>query len=393
MVLDEDTGYVFYSKNSTEQIRPASTTKILTAIIVLERLDLSTEITVGSEIDGLPAGSSLMGVVKGEVVTVEQLLYGLMLRSGNDAAVVLAKAVAESIDGFAELMNEKAEEIGMANSHFVNPNGLDNDEHYTTVEDMALLTRYALKNYPELKSICSAKTYIMSATNKSEQREIHNTNKLIYNATEEEDEKYLYANATGLKTGSTKLAGGCLVSTATEGSQNLIALVFGDMSKSADGKSTGIDRWKISTTLLDFGFDNYENLDMASALADVDMSVQVEGAADVDAEGGQLKCTPVIGDEAIVTVAQGITETGATEITAEVTPAPGLTAPIKKGDIVGSAVYSLGDTVIYRGDVAASRDVMSQDEYDKQREAGLITPIDTAAPDDKSLIESAQETG
>jgi len=392
MVLDEDTGQIFYAKNATEQIRPASTTKILTSIIVLERLDLNTEVTVTAAGANVAAGSSVMGVVEGEVLTVEQLLYGLMLKSGNDAAVVLALEVGGSIEGFAQLMNEKAAEIGMVNSHFVNPHGLDNDEHYTTVEDMALLTRYALTNYPELKTICGAKSYSIPATNKSEARLLTTTNKLLY-VPEGADSSTLYSGATGLKTGTTPKAGGCLVATATKGNQNLIALVYGDMSKSEDGNTTGVNRYALARKLFNYGFDNFENIDMGAALAGVDMSVQVAGAAKLDAEGGLLKCTAAIGEEAVVTVAQSIIDSGISEITAEVTPTPGLTAPVKTGDVVGTAVYMMGDTVIYRGDVVATRDVLSQAEYDRQVEAGLITPIDPDDHEGLTSIEAAKNTG
>lgn len=393
MLLDEDTGYVFYSKNPTQQIRPASTTKILTAVIVMERLDMNTEITVGSQINNLSKGSSLMGLVEGEVVTVEQLMYGLMLKSGNDAAVVLACEIGGSIDGFAEYMNQKAAEIGMVNSHFVNPHGLDNDEHYTTVEDMALLTRYALTNYPQIKEFGGTRRYVMPATNKQGEREFTNTNKFLYNKSDADDDKYLYGSATGLKTGTTPKAGGCLVATATKGSQNLIALVYADFSKSSDGNTTGIKRYDIARKLFDYGFDNYENLDIGALLSDVEITLEVTGAATLDPSGGILKCTPIVDENSVITVEQGVTDVSAGEITTEVTPNPGLTAPIKEGDIVGTAVYKLGDIVIYRGDIQAAYRIRSQQEYDADIAAGLITPIEKEEKEEKTTLDTAKDTG
>lgn len=219
---------------------PASTTKILTALIAIERLPLDKKVIVQKYAEGVE-GSSIY-LKEGDEITVEDLLYGLMLRSGNDAAVTLAIEVAGSVEAFADIMNERAKEIGARNSHFVNPHGLHDDNHYTTAYDLALVCAKAYENDVFLRI---ANTKQRKITVGGEDRYIANKNKLLK----------LFDGANGVKTGYTKKSGRCLVGGAKRGDMQLITVVLnhGDM-------------WNDTVRMLNFGFDNYEMIPLDKAM-------------------------------------------------------------------------------------------------------------------------------
>ena len=215
ILMDEDSGRVIYDVQAHEKSRIASITKIMTAILAIESGELDEMVTVSSNAFGTE-GSSLF-LKEGQKIKLEDLVYGLMLRSGNDAAVAIAEKVGGSVDGFVWLMNQKAEEIGMEDTHFSNPHGLDNKEnHYSTAYDMALLTRYAMQNETYVKI---SGTKIHRAPNSMENWDYvwRNKNKLL---------TQLYEYTTGGKTGYTKLAKRTLVTTATKDGHGLIAVTL-----------------------------------------------------------------------------------------------------------------------------------------------------------------------
>ncbi|MCH5163022.1 MAG: D-alanyl-D-alanine carboxypeptidase [Clostridiales bacterium] len=230
-VVDGDTGELIFADNCDLKRPPASTTKICTAITVIENcstLDLPMPIpcaAVGVE------GSSLY-LQKGEMLTVRDLLYGLMLQSGNDCAVALAIITGGSVDGFVKMMNETAKKAGAVNTHFVNPHGLHHDEHYTTARDLCAISYYAMKN--ELfREIVSSKRHRMPYGGRDYDRNFPNKNKMLFN----------YPGGNGIKTGYTKKAGRCLVSSATRDGKTYICAVLncGNM-------------WEESARLLDMAF-------------------------------------------------------------------------------------------------------------------------------------------
>ena len=215
ILIDEKSGRVLYDVRAHEKSKIASITKIMTAILAIESGELDETVTVSANAFGTE-GSSLF-LKEGEKIKLEDLVYGLMLRSGNDAAVAIAEKVGGSLDGFVWLMNQKAEEVGMKNTHFSNPHGLDNTEnHYSTAYDMALLTRYAMQNETYVKI---AGTKVHRAPNSTENWDYvwRNKNKLL---------TQLYEYTTGGKTGYTKLAKRTLVSTATKNEHDLIAVTL-----------------------------------------------------------------------------------------------------------------------------------------------------------------------
>ena len=170
IMIDMKTGKVIYNKNADTKLYPASTTKILTAIIALEKCeDLSTVVTAShAAIDPITLEDSHMGILVGEQLTLEQLIYGMLVYSANDAANVLAIHIAGSLDAFAQMMNEKAQSLGASNSHFMNPHGFHDDEHYTTASDLAVIARYAMGN-EKFREIVKTARYIIEPTNKYEE--------------------------------------------------------------------------------------------------------------------------------------------------------------------------------------------------------------------------------
>ena len=227
IVLDANTGRVLYEKDANSRSLVASTTKIMTALIVCEQCNVLDRMRIPKEAVGIEGSS--MYLQEGEVLTIQDLLYGLMLRSGNDAAVALAIYCGGTVEGFAELMNDKARLLGMTGTHFENPNGLDSPEHYSTAKDLAVLSAYAMEN-PIFAKTVSTKTVTIG------NRSLRNHNKLLWQV----------EGADGVKTGYTKAAGRILVSSAVRQGRRLIVVTIND----------GND-WADHAAMLDEGFSKY----------------------------------------------------------------------------------------------------------------------------------------
>jgi D-alanyl-D-alanine carboxypeptidase (penicillin-binding protein 5/6) len=277
MLVDADSGRILYEHNSDEQIYPASTTKIMTCIVTLENASLDETVTIPAECDWRGRnGYSSLDIREGEEISMKDLLYGMMVVSGDDAADAIAIKVGGSIEGFVEMMNAKAKELGMDSSHFANAGGLDKEGPYVTVRDMAKLTVYAMKN-PDFRDIVGRADYDMPETNKQNARTVDTTNKLL-----DPEEDYYYEYATGIKTGSTPKAGGCLVSSAAKDGMNLICLVYGESPSSKK------QRWTISKELLEWGLDDFRTIDVSPLLGGP-VQAQVQGYTIDDEMEGQLE--------------------------------------------------------------------------------------------------------
>ena len=228
ILIDGNTGNVLFEKNSEKKMYPASTTKIMTALVALEAVE-NEEISLAqplslsqSAFDSLDIDGSSIGLKVGESMPLEGLLQGLLVASGNDAAVVIAEGIAGSVDDFVIRMNAKAQALGLKNTHFVNPHGLHNENHYTTAADMAKLARTAMKN-ETFRSIVECAHIYLPATNMSDKRYFINTNNLVSRM---RYPYYFYDKATGIKTGSTDEAGYCLVSSAEDKGKYVISVIF-----------------------------------------------------------------------------------------------------------------------------------------------------------------------
>ena len=235
VLMDAKTGRILYEKDPHNRHLIASTTKIMTALIVCEQCNVLDRMRVPKEAVGIEGSS--MYLREGEVLTVQELLYGLMLHSGNDAAVALAIYCGGTVEGFVELMNDKARTLGLSNTHFANPNGLDHPEHYSSAHDLAALAAYAMEN-PIFSKTVSTKTLTLG------QRSMKNHNKLLWTV----------EGADGVKTGFTRAAGRVLVSSAVREGRRLIAVTIRDPND-----------WQDHKALLDQGFRNYQLKQLVSS--------------------------------------------------------------------------------------------------------------------------------
>lgn len=244
IIIERSTGTILFGKNEKDIRKMASTTKIMTAMIVLENVENLSEVVIVSK-KAASIGGSRLGLSFNSKITVKDLLYGLLLCSGNDTAIALAEFIAGNVENFANLMNQKASELGLTNTHFVTPHGLDNDNHYTTAYELALLTRYALEN-KIFSEIVSTKSYSVSINGSS--KNINNTNELL---------GYL-DGVYGVKTGFTNGANRCLVTSCKRGDLDIICIVLG-----ADTKKF---RTQDSINLIEYAFSNFEMIHINSII-------------------------------------------------------------------------------------------------------------------------------
>ena len=239
VVIDRKIKNIIYGKNENVKKAMASTTKIMTAMVVIQNTNLNNTVEISKKAAG--TGGSRLGLKAGDKITVKDLLYGLLLRSGNDCAVALAEYVAGSVQEFSNLMNQNAQMLGLNNTHFVTPHGLDEEEHYTTAYELAILADYALNN--ELfAQIVNKKSYTININKNS--KTLNNTNELLGNLN----------GVYGVKTGFTNGAGRCLVTSIKRGNLDVICVVLG-----ADTKK---DRTRDSAKLIEYTFNKYEEIDI-----------------------------------------------------------------------------------------------------------------------------------
>lgn len=257
VVMDMDTGTFLYSKNATAKMSPASTTKIMTTLLLVENCNLDDEITFSEIVYDLEEGSSHLGIQPGETITLRDAAYGIMLASANDIANGVAEFMAGSLSGFADMMNARAQELGCVNTHFSNPHGLYSEDHYTCAYDMALIAQAAYDN-PVFREIATTKEYTIPATNLvDEERSFLNHHKMMLGS-----EEYYENWCTGGKTGFTSDSLNTLVTYAEKDGKRLVGVVF---------RVNGADKAYLDTTeILNYGFDNFftENVKTVDANAD-----------------------------------------------------------------------------------------------------------------------------
>jgi len=320
IVESMDTGKVLYERNAHTRRPMASTTKIMTAILILESGgDLSTPVTVSAK--AATTWEPSVWVRAGDVLTVEQLLYALLLRSANGAAVALAQNDAGSVSAFVEKMNHKAEELGMDDTHFVTTNGLDATGHYSTAADMALLGRYAMKN-EKFRDFVGTKKYTLSIDGKDPLL-LTNTNKLLQD----------YDWVTGIKTGLTPRAEQCLVSSGTKDGREVISVVLGQPDSALC--------FTESKALLQYGLDQFRHLtlmDKGVTAAEATVPYQMDGKVELITDGA---VETELGKDDVVT----------TKITVE----RQLELPITAGETYGHVVATAGGNEVGRVDLVATK--------------------------------------
>ena len=354
IVVEKNTGKIIYEKDSNIQNYPASVTKILTAILVIENCNLDDVVTVSqTAVSQIPSEYVVAPLFIGEQIRVEDLLYALMLKSCNDAAYVLAEHVGGSAQGFADMMNKKAEEIGCKNTHFVNPNGIHNQEHYTTAYDLYLISNYAMKNEIFAK-IVSTYEYTLPATNiyKTANRVMTNTNFLI-----DENSSYYNENVKGIKTGTTLPAGNCLIADVEENGLEYIIVILG-----AETKESKFDE---TQKVIDYLSNNYALVKLHEK-GEIITSVDVKNATEET-----KKLNLVISDEIM---AMNNIEIKPDEITPEITFTENLVAPISEGQEIGTVKYTV-QGIEYTAKLLAANNVEKEKNYDYILIGGLCFVI------------------
>ncbi|MDP2892732.1 MAG: D-alanyl-D-alanine carboxypeptidase family protein [Bacillota bacterium] len=370
ILIDANSGKVLFAKNENSKIYPASTTKIMTTILAIENGNLDEQYICGREVSVFSKNCSLMGLKPKEKVTIRELIYGMMLVSGNDAANAVAVAVDGSIDSFVERMNQKAQELGMENTNFVNAHGMQKDDHYSTAADMAKLAQYAMKN-EEFRKFVATKSHTIASTNKSAARELINTNKLI--SLDPADNKYHYAYAIGIKTGLTPTAGGCLVAAARHDGMELIACIYGDTS------ADGVKRWGMAKNMFDYGYNYYASVDLTQILSQIKIQERIPNAPNSDIGSGVLDFVPQFEGNVMYTdTKENIAQLTASpdSITAIKAFDKELVAPIKKDERMGTVTYKLGNQLILMAPLLASRDVLDADSAPGSPSSAPASPGD-----------------
>lgn len=345
VLMEASSGKILYEKNSYQVRYPASTTKIMTAILVLENCELTDVATVSrNAIHSIPPDYVMCNIKEGEELTIEQLLNVLLIPSANDAAVVLAEHVSGSVNKFSDLMNEKAKEIGCKNTHFVNPNGIHNKNHVSTAYDLALIGRHAMKN-DTFRKIVKKTQYTLPATNKyaKTDRTFKTTNDLLIKNTSKAKNNYYYPDAIGIKTGYTGEAGNCLVAAAKKDNMEVISVVLG-----ANFTKEGLSEKSLdSITLLNYAFDHYA----IQTLQEKNSVLQEVEVSSATKETKNLKVLVKDNIETLVEKNANI-QTLNPEISIDK-----LKAPISAGSTVGTITYTI-DGKTYSSDLIAGDNVL-----------------------------------
>lgn len=375
LLVEAETGTILYDKNCHDELSIASTTKIMSALLVFEAIDrgelrLDQSITAtASALRGLPEDGSTADIVEGETLTVEQLLYCMLVISANETCNILGEALAGSVEGFVERMNQRAQELGCQNTHFANTTGLTQSGHYSSAYDLYLITCQAMQ-YDEFMTMVNTKSYEIPPTNKTEEeRVLHSTNALISNW---RLAGYLYSGAQGIKTGSTDAAGQCLVSSAVRGSRTLISVVLGaERVEKENGSGYIVESFTETARLFDWGFDNFS----AQQVLDKNELVQ-EVQVSLSKEVGSVAVHPA--EDASAMLPKDINISALTRtVTLDNDPA---LAPIAAGDRLGEITVSYNGTdyvtvpLLAVADVSASRFLLAGhtiSEFFSQRSARI----------------------
>ena len=329
LLLDADYDQVLYEQNADERRYPASITKVMTGLLTVEAIDrgelsLDQQVTLTDDLyTGIGEGGSTQDLKAGETLTVRDLLNCALIPSANEACNALAHTVAGSIPAFVELMNTRASELGMTNTHFVNAHGYHDDNHYTTARDISLMCVEAMK-HPDFREIVSSVSYTVPATNLHAARTLHDTNALVsnYRLT-----GFLYQYAVGIKTGSTPEAGYCLASAAVKDGRTLIAVVLGGENyKNSAGEAVSANYFQESKDLLDWGFNHFSRQTVLSAIDPVD-TIPVTLCADQD----YVTVQPAQGVDATLP-----NDTDPALFQRRVDLPETLEAPIEKGQVLGT---------------------------------------------------------
>ena len=338
IVYDRISKSMIIGKNEDIKSAMASTTKIMTTIVILEKADLNETVTVSAKAGG--TGGSRLGLKRGDKASVRDLLYGLMLRSGNDAAVALAEHVGGSVKEFAELMNEKAIELGLTNTHFVTPHGLDDANHYTTALELAKLTDYAMNN-ETFSKIVGTKSITIYINNQP--RQINNTNELLG----------VLNGVVGVKTGFTNNAGRCLVTETKRNNMDIITIVLG-----ADTKK---DRTKDSVNLIEYTYSKYKMYNIEKKIiAESNKSKNINGKRILITKGKQSNPKLALGaiEKAIIPICDD------DKIEYSINALTEVEAPVEQWNVMGTLTVKLNGEILESIEIVNVNEVQKRDWKD-----------------------------
>lgn len=349
LLEDLDSDHVLYAQKADQKVYPASLTKVMTALLVLDAVDagklsLDQELTADGTIwDGLEADTSSANIRAGEKLTVEELLECLLIQSAGESANLLAKGVSGSVASFVQAMNDKAKELGCTGTHFVNTSGMPDPDHYTTCNDLYRIAKAAMK-YDKFKKIVSSVDCRIGKTNKSEERHYYNTNGLLSNM---RYSGYVYSSCIGIKTGSTEDAGYCLLSAAQQDGKTLVSVVMGCENPTDSAGNVERLQFSESSRLLKWGFDNFsEQTILDSTFPAGDVKVTLSRDADHVAAVPEGTVSAELPND--ISIDDFDISTDLYESVA---------APVKKGDVLGTMTVSLDGVDYGTVNLVAANDV------------------------------------
>lgn len=351
LLMESKTGNIIYEKNAYEKTYPASTTKIMTAILTLERCNLTDVATASYEsIFTVPVGYTNANIQVGEELTINQLLHVLLIHSANEAANILAEHIAGSVESFATMMNAKATELGCLNTNFVNPNGVHDENHYSTAYDLALMGRYAMQN-ETFREIVGTTIYTLPASNKYDKndRVFGTTNTLLKKDTSDRVDNYYYEYTTGIKTGYTNAAKNCIVASSKKDDVEYIVVILGAGTTENGLSARNLD----CKTLFNYAFDNYtvKTLNEANSI--------LKTTKIFKASGSTKNLDVIVKDEICALVKKDF---DSTSITPKVEIEPNLEAPIAKNTAIGKITYNI-DGNEYSSILLAGSDVIPSNGF------------------------------
>lgn len=343
LLCEAETGEILYEKNIRQKAFPASTTKIMTALLALENCEMDEPVTVTRDaLNTVTPGSSIAGLQNGEVLTMYEMLECLLVASGNDAASVIAAHIGGSVEQFVAMMNERSEELGCTGTHYTNPSGLHDENHYTTAEDLFKVTQEAMKHQEFMDIVGSAQVVIPETNKVDHPRYFNNTNQLISQAVTSEN---LYSKATGIKTGHTTPAGYCLVSSAEDQDCTLIAVVLGGYIDEDTGRNYS---YVDSINLFLWGFSHFSYRTIVSS-SDLVTELEISLAREQDF--------------VILRAAEDVTaflheDDDLDELfTKSISVRENITAPVESGEVLGTMTILRGTEVYARVDLVAMNTV------------------------------------
>lgn len=342
IVFDRNSKLTIYGKKETEKCKMASITKIMTAVITLENVNLDDVVTVSSRTAQAP--KSRIGLSTNDKISVKDLLYGLMLYSGNDAAVALAEYVGGSVEEFADMMNKKAKSLGMANSHFVTPNGLDSEEHYSTAMDLAILTDYALQNQ-SFAQIVNTKSYSITINGYS--KTVSNTHELLGNL------EGVYGGKTGFTSGANR----CLVTACKRGNLDIICVVLGCDTKK--------NRTQDSIKLINYTFNNYSLINIKEIIDKNFEEWDLLHSTSFTINKGTVSVVDLYIDENTIPYSyMAVKNSDINNIETKISFDSYFEAPLYKDSVIGTITLKINDTEYFVATIKNDNDILRKSVFD-----------------------------